>query len=131
MTGMPRRYTIEEANAALPAVRAVILQLAVERRRYAEAHTSLHALLLGNGDPRHADDVARHEDAVAAVRAGMEALGEHLEQLGIELRDLEIGLLDFPAERDGQPVWLCWRLSDPTVAHWHTRSEGYASRRPW
>ena len=49
----------------------------------------------------------------------------------IQLRDLEMGLVDFPAERDGQRVWLCWRLSDPRVAFWHPTDEGYATRRPW
>jgi hypothetical protein len=131
MTASARHYTIEEANALLPSVRSILLQLAVERRRYAEAHAALHALLRGNGDPSHAAEVARNEEAVASVRAGMEALGEHLAALGVELRDLEIGLVDFPGQRDGEPVWLCWRLEDPTVAFWHTRREGFANRKPW
>ena len=67
----------------------------------------------------------------AAVQAGMEALGAHLAELGVELRDLEMGLVDFPGERDGERVWLCWRLADPAVAFWHTTLEGFANRRPW
>jgi pyruvate kinase len=51
--------------------------------------------------------------------------------MGVELRDLEMGLVDFPGERDGAAVWLCWRLADPSVAFWHPTDEGYASRRPW
>lgn len=131
MTPTEKRYTIDEANALLPAVRAILLQLAVERRRYAEAHTALHGLLRGNGDPAHADEVTRHEETVAGIQSGMEALAEHLAHLGVELRDLETGLLDFPGERGGEPVWLCWRLSDPAVVFWHTRSEGYTNRKPW
>ena len=131
MTATEKRYTIDEANALLPVVRSILLQLAVERRRYADAHAALHERLRGNGDPAHVNDVTRHEEGVAAIQAGMEALAEHMAQLGVVLRDLEMGLLDFPAERDGEPVWLCWRLSDASVAFWHTRSEGYTSRRPW
>ena len=131
MTATAKRYTIEEANDLLPVVRSILLQLAVERRRYAEAHAALHDLLRGNGDPAHSAEVARNEVAVAAVQAGMEALGAHLAELGVELRDLEMGLVDFPGERDGERVWLCWRLADPTVAFWHTTLEGFANRRPW
>jgi hypothetical protein len=131
MTATKKRYTIEEANALVPAVRSVLLQLAVQRRRYAEAHAALHELVQGDADPGQAEDVEPLEAAVAAVRADMEALGEHLTELGIEIRDLEMGLVDFPGERDGQPVWLCWRLADPSVAFWHTNREGFANRRPW
>lgn len=126
-----KRYTIEEANALLPAVRSILLQLAVERRRYAEAHSALHGVLGGDGEGARPDEAAGREADLAEIRDGMEALGEHLGELGVELRDLEMGLVDFPGERDGQPVWLCWRLADPSVSFWHTGREGFAQRRPW
>ena len=40
------------------------------------------------------------------------------------------GLLDFPSERDGEIVELCWLHGEPTVAHWHRIGEGFAGRRP-
>ena len=61
----------------------------------------------------------------------MRTLLLHLSEMAVELRDLEMGLVDFPGERDGQPVWLCWRLADARVAFWHPTDEGYATRRPW
>ena len=64
-------------------------------------------------------------------RRGCGTLVGLLDDLGVQLRDPEMGLVDFPGERDGEPVWLCWRLADPEVAHWHRTDEGYASRRPW
>jgi hypothetical protein len=101
-------YTVDEANALIPRVRAILLQLAVEQRRLAAAATEM-----------------------TEAREGIRGLLGLLEQDGIVLRDAEMGLIDFPAERDGEAVWLCWRLSDPRVAHWHGTNEGYASRRPW
>jgi hypothetical protein len=103
MTTQPS-YTPDEARTLLPQVRSTLVQLAIQRRR-------------GQGD---ADD----------ARAGMLALLEHLESLGIVVRDLEAGLVDFPTVRNGEPAWLCWRLSDPDLAFWHTTREGFASRRP-
>jgi len=58
-----------------------------------------------------------------------QALLEHLRSLGVVLRDLQDGLVDIPAERDGQRIWLCWRLDDPELAWWHTTREGFSSRR--
>lgn len=95
-----RVYTVDEARALLPEVRAILLQLAVERRQPDPSPEAMRALL------------------------------EHLTSLGVVLRDLEHGLVDFPTLRDGEPAWLCWRLSDPELAWWHTTREGFSSRRP-
>jgi len=127
MASRPRRritYTLEEANALLPQVRAVLLQMAVEQRRLDVAHEALHQQLAGNGE-------GSTETEMGQIRDGIHALLTHLEKLGIQLRDPEVGLVDFPGERDGVPVWLCWRLADPSVAYWHGTDEGFASRRPW
>jgi hypothetical protein len=126
-----RSYTVEEANDLIPQVRAVLLQLAVEQRRLDASHAEMHRQLDANGDPGSAAEAVRQEASVSEVREGMRTLLLHLGEMGIELRDVEMGLVDFPAERDGAPVWLCWRLADPRVAFWHGTDEGYASRKPW
>ena len=101
MADAERFYTVEQARALLPQVRAILLQLAV----------------------------ARHE--AERVNAGdVLALLEHLNGLGVVLRDIDAGLVDFPTLRDGEPAWLCWRLEDPALEHWHTTREGFASRKP-
>jgi len=131
MSDGPRSYTIDEANALIPEVRAVLLQLAVEQRRLDASHAEMHRALEGNGDPESVAIAGRQEAEVADLREGMRTLLVHLSEMAIEVRDLEMGLVDFPGERDGERVWLCWRLADPRVAFWHRTDEGYASRRPW
>jgi hypothetical protein len=93
-------YTVEEARRLLPEVRAALLGIAVERRR-----------------PQPSVEV-------------VEALLRHLDALGIVVRDIDEGLVDFPTVRGGEPAWLCWKLSDGELNHWHTTREGFASRRP-
>jgi len=124
-------YTIEEANALVPQVRAVLLQMAVEQRRLDASHHEMHRQLDANGDPAAASAAGRREAEVTEIREGMRTLLVHLGEMGVELRDIEMGLVDFPAQRDGEMVWLCWRLSDPLVAFWHPTDEGFATRRPW
>lgn len=118
----------------LPEVRAVLLQLAVEKGRLETAVVALTAHSsesATNGNVAHADAMARSEAEMTEIGGGMRALVEHLESLGVELRDLEQGLVDFPGERDGRPVWLCWRLAEPSVAYWHPLDEGFSTRQPW
>lgn len=124
-------YTIEQANALIPQVRAIVLQLAVEQRRLDTAHAEMHRQLSANGDPDGAARASQQESEVSHIRDGMRGLVDHLAEMGIELRDVELGLVDFPGVREGRPVWLCWRLADPSVAFWHGTDEGYANRRPW
>jgi len=131
MSDGPRTYTLDEANALIPEVRAVLLQLAVEQRRLDAAHAEMHRQLEGNGGPESVAAAGRQEAEVSDIREGMRTLLQHLSDMGVELRDLEMGLVDFPGERDGERVWLCWKLADPRVAFWHRTDEGYASRRPW
>jgi hypothetical protein len=54
----------------------------------------------------------------------------YLADRGILLRDPETGLVDFPAERDGDRVFLCWRLGEDDVAYFHGERSGFSGRRP-
>ena len=122
-------YTVDEARSLVPEVRGTLLQLAIERRRADDAHAALHRRLRVAGDEA-AVGQEELEAATADLRAGVRALLDHLESLGVVVRDLDAGLVDFPTIRDGEPAWLCWRLSDPELGWWHTTSEGFTSRRP-
>ncbi len=54
---------------------------------------------------------------------------QQLEDLGVKLRDIETGLVDFPAKRFGDVVYLCWRYGESSIEFWHTQSEGFGSRK--
>jgi hypothetical protein len=56
------------------------------------------------------------------------AIGE-LEAVEVILRDVDRGLVDFPALRDGEEVYLCWLLDEPAVEFWHEPDAGFAGRR--
>ena len=46
------------------------------------------------------------------------------------LRDPDSGLVDFASERDGEQIYLCWRLGEERIAFWHPRDTGFMGRRP-
>jgi len=126
-------YTVDEARTLLPQVRGTLLQVAIERRRADTAHAELHRRLRAAGDgeaPGHAPGSEELEATTSELRARVRDLLDHLESLGVVVRDLDAGLVDIPTVRDGELAWLCWRLSDPELAWWHTTSEGFSSRRP-
>ena len=55
---------------------------------------------------------------------------ERIRGLGVLLKDLDTGLLNFPHERDGRVVFLCWHPPEESVAYWHEIEAGYPGRRP-
>ncbi|HEX7197684.1 MAG TPA: DUF2203 domain-containing protein [Candidatus Limnocylindria bacterium] len=122
-------YTLEQARSLLPVIRGTILQLALERRRADDAHDQLHHRLRHETAGRPGES-ARLEAATTELRARVRDLLDHLESLGIVVRDLDEGLVDIPTVREGERVWLCWRLSDPELGFWHSTREGFSSRQP-
>ena len=48
----------------------------------------------------------------------------------MQVKSVEEGLVDFPSERSGEDVLLCWRVGEERVAFWHGLDEGFAGRKP-
>ena len=130
-----RHFTPEEANAALPEVRALVERLVDERRALValgDELEAMQALIGGNGGSLDAGRVGELQEAVARAAAGLAGLVDELHELGVQVKDLDRGLIDFPASHpeSGEPVLLCWELGEPAVAHWHDLEEGFAGRKP-
>ncbi len=49
-----------------------------------------------------------------------------IESLGCIVKDIDLGLVDFPAMRDDEPIYLCWKLGEAGVAYWHGIDEGFS-----
>jgi hypothetical protein len=120
-----RHFTIEQANAALPTLGALLRRLRTARRELSaggfDTDLALAAEATGGAWP------GRGRAAAALVVT----LGfERLEEMEVLVRDLDRGLVDFPALVDGREVYLCWQLDEPAVSHWHGLESGFAGRRP-
>jgi hypothetical protein len=75
-------------------------------------------------------EVAEKAAQLDAQVEGMTKKVAELEDLGVMVKDLEYGLVDFPADRYGENVLLCWRYGEPEVSYWHKPDEGYTGRKP-
>ena len=81
-------------------------------------------------DIKNEADGASNDAEMTSAMEKLESEVKKLEELGCVLRDMSIGLVDFPAVRLGERVWLCWKLGEEHVTFWHTRHEGFAGRKP-
>ena len=55
---------------------------------------------------------------------------DQIQDLGVLVKDINLGLLDFPALREGQEVYLCWQYGEGEIAFWHEVEAGFAGRQP-
>ncbi|MCH8919420.1 MAG: DUF2203 domain-containing protein [Chloroflexi bacterium] len=67
--------------------------------------------------------------SIVAVPGRLDGLLAGVTSFGCELKGLDQGLIDFPAERDGRTIYLCWQLGEETIAHWHDIETGFAGRQ--
>jgi hypothetical protein len=118
-----RHYTIEEARALLPQVRAWLMQIDTLQQRLSELDVRLRSLS-SSGHDVGGDSV----NASMKIRAELQEVGREFESREIHIKDLERGLIDFPALRDGKEVFLCWEKGEDEIEFWHDLDSGYPGR---
>lgn len=131
---MSKTFTLSEAQTLLPVVEALLRKTQAAATQAGELEREMQQLsqriFISGG--MHVDISAaarRRAERDKAVQEAKDTLAE-IDEIGVQVKDLEQGLLDFPSMMDGKPVLLCWKLGEPTIAHWHTEEEGFAGRKP-
>jgi hypothetical protein len=118
-----RLYTVEEANAALERLRDSLARIREARREVLRSGRRVGARAGADGG---GPEGAAYLEALSILREEVEGLAAE----DIILRDAETGLVDFPSQREGRVIQLCWRLGEDRVAHWHEVDAGFQARKP-
>ncbi len=122
----PRKvFTIDEANAALPALARRVARLRELRDEIRHSRELLDVLW------GRLDAGAPMLGAIGDRQAVLDELGDEFgvlvseaEASGIVLRDLDPGLADFPALVRQIPIYLCWRAGKPIASIDERRGKG-------
>jgi len=125
-------YTAAEANATLPLVRAIVKDVTDLARALRERHERLNRYRSedkGGLSDAHREELQQVQEEFGRGQERMQEVEAELQQLGVELKDYFTGLIDFPCWMNGRPVYLCWRLGEPEVAHWHELDAGFSGRQ--
>jgi hypothetical protein len=128
-----RLFTIEQANAMLPLVRAICTDLSGLAGDVMERRHRLALLTAGRdlktGDP-YSDELAHMEAELERDAVRLQGYVEELRELGVEPKGAVEGLVDFPCKLDGRLVYLCWKLGESEVLYWHDLESGFGGRQP-
>jgi len=131
-------FTVDEANAALPLVRAIVKDLAELSREVIERRGRLQQLSpvrsvpseAGDDEDPYASELAQIEEELEKDSRRLQEYVGELRELGIEPKNGPEGLVDFPSLLDGRVVYLCWKLDESEIMHWHEVDGGFAGRQP-
>jgi hypothetical protein len=119
-----RVFTVEEANAMLGEVAGRLTRIREARRVVIETARLVRDRVADDGGGVAGEPA--YFEAARTLRAEVEYLAEQ----DVVLRDPETGLVDFLGEVEGRRVWLCWRLGEPRVEHYHELDSGFVGRKP-
>jgi len=119
-------FTPQEASRLLPDIKPKVKELVERKKVVAELHSQIEKYNLLGYRPAEVAEKAAQLDALVE---GMTKKIAELEDLGVMVKDLDFGLVDFPAERYGEKVLLCWRYGEQDVSYWHKPNEGYNGRK--
>ena len=125
-----RLFSVEQANAMLPLLRRIVEDVVIGYRRWQERVREFEVVTASSRADQ--PDERAEELQAEAQRLATESDGfiAELTSLGVEFKGFDAGLVDFPAVLAGRPVYLCWRLGEPSVQYWHDRDAGFDGRRP-
>ncbi|MEQ8790810.1 MAG: DUF2203 domain-containing protein [Pirellulaceae bacterium] len=128
-------FTVDQANAMLPLVQAIVSDLVALSRQVTDRRQRLEHLMSGrdmeSGDP-YDDELTQIEQELEKDALQLQEYVGELRALGVEPKagPRGFGLVDFPSLMDGRQVFLCWEYGEEEVAHWHDLDAGYDGRQP-
>jgi hypothetical protein len=118
-----RRFTLEEANRSLPLVKRVVGDIV---KTHAQAMKLQHEVERQSTAKQQSSTIQTELDACMVK---LEDFVDELSEIGCELKDYQMGLIDFVGRHEGRDVYLCWKLGEEQITHWHEVDSGFAGRQ--
>lgn len=130
-----KHFTPEQVNQTLPLVRAIVNDIVQlyqdvhERRDRLARIRQKHGLASSKEETAYSEELEQVEHDLEKDIVRLQDFADELDELGAELKDPVTGLIDFLAEMDGREVYLCWKLGEEEVLHWHELDAGFGGRQ--
>jgi len=133
-----RRFSLEQANKALPLVSRIVRDIVATHQNITTLQAKQAPAATGKGGKvvkpavavdKNTSKFGGDKELEAAVDR-LQGFVDELMSIGVELKDYQTGLVDFIGRHQGRDVYLCWKLGEESVTHWHELHTGFAGRLP-
>jgi len=128
-------FTPEEANLRLPLVQAIVKDIVAlyqdlhDRQERITEIKRLPGASSRDEDSAYSEELLQAEMDIENDTEQLKGFIAELIELGVELEDPALGVVNFPALREGKEIYLCWKVGEEEVAHWHSLDEGFSERQ--
>jgi hypothetical protein len=124
-------FTVEEANATLPYVRSIVEDIVQDYEQWRNRVHRYEVIMTSAGDPGdESEEQIRLRSEADEIARRISRFINELASVGCVFKGFQGGLVDFYSRRDERDIFLCWKLGEDEVAHWHEIDTGYAGRQP-
>ena len=124
-------FTVDEANATLPYVRRIVEDIVADYHRWRDCIYQYEVLAAGRtSDEGETEEQVVVREEVDNIAQRINGYINELAAVGCVFKGFEGGLVDFRSRREGRDVFLCWKLGEDDVGHWHEVDSGFAGRQP-
>ena len=127
------QFTLDEANALVPLLEETFQRWAPVPQEHPAVKgrpNELWQRRRRNGSASTNEELGQVQKNVDRLTRQIEEGVQELLDRGIIIRDLQRGLVDFPSQREGREVFLCWIGGEERIEFWHETDRGFAHRQP-
>jgi len=124
---MKSYFSVNDANKILP---TVIKKFSYAKKMKAEVMKMEQQLASGITPTASLEEYAIIKRKLNSTITKFYQSIEDLESTGVFLKGLDEGLLDFPAKRFDEEIWLCWKEGETEIKFWHEKDTGFMGRKP-
>ena len=128
-----RLFTLAEAQELVPWLQKVFDEIEPLKADLAQAQKLAQELVTrmrSNGGPKASQELDESNRSQKVAQDRIDELVLTVHDRDIVVRSVEQGLVDFPSDRWGRTVYLCWLAGEREITQWHEMDTGFASRQP-
>lgn len=123
-------FTLEEANRTLPYVGPIVSDIVRAYKTWREGVQRYEVIAAGiRSDDGETDEQVILREEVDQIAKEISAYLEELSAVGCVFKGFDDGLVDFYSRLDGRDIFLCWKLGESDITHWHELDVGFAGRQ--
>jgi len=87
------------------------------------------AALAGHPDRGESRERQRLRTKIDRVARRIDGYVREFDEIGCHLKGYEEGTVDFYSRYQNRLMFLCWRLGEDAISHWHELDSGFAGRQ--
>ncbi len=125
-----KTFTPTQAHALLPILQREMQQLQPKYKYLRERFEQCAAENNMPVDDARLREVCLADEGIRDLFFQVEESLCFFSELGVECKSIDKGQIDFPCLFTDRIVFLCWRVGESAITHWHEVDQEFSTRQP-